>query len=378
MKLIPYEKAVIDKLKIVFHAHDVDRGTAKSITSVLNDMVEEKKARRLSSQGKGYIDRFSILLNKKDGLLVEINPNRPDNTPWAMTWEYTPSHLRKTDRAKLLALARQILGASARELLMGVAVYEIHLAVDFLQDIANVMIESRNKTSCGAWGKTFGTAARLQSQYFGSSKSDHHQIAYDKRAEVLAAYAKRPETKVSQVRARRDDLEPRLRVEDRQRLSRCPVPLHKLQDLREPFAGFHIYSLAVAEAFLKDQVGRLVLALAQASGLQLALHQLDKASRERVRQQLAAAHVDWWDARVYQHAVTAALKATQLFDSQAFTAEGGAGSAVDHWYAGSRERQNQRSTGLNGATGRTADNDYLDEVFGADDEEDGDGDEGDE
>lgn len=366
MKLIPYEKAVIDKLKIVFHAHDVDRGTAKSITSVLNDMVEEGKAKRMSAQGKGYLDRFRIPLNDKDALLVEINPNRPDNTVWAMTWEYTPSHLRKTEKAKLLALARQILGASARELLMGVAVYEIHLAVDFLQDIANVMIESRNKTSCGAWGKTFGTAARLQSQYFGSSKSDHHQIAYDKRAELLAAYAKRPETKVSQVRARRDELEPRLRVEDRQRLSRCPVPLHKLQDLREPFAGFHIYSLAVAEAFLKDQVGRLVLALAQASGLQLALHQLDKASRERVRQQLAAAHVDWWDARVYQQAMTAALKATQLFDAQAFTADGGAGSAVDHWYAGAREKQNQRSTA---ATGRTADDYYLDDVFGADDED---------
>ena len=342
MKLLPYTKAACDKLKIVFHADDVDGEVAESIVSVLDEFELEGDARRLSSQGKAYRARYRVAINDRDGLVVEITPTRPDNTEWAMTWEYTPSHLLKADREQLGVIANKILGSDAQRLLSNSEVYEEDVAIDFPVDIADVAIESRDKSSCSTWGKSQGADSRLQTLYFGSWSSVQHQTAYDKIAELEYQLAKRSTAKLSDMVDKAKRLGPRLRIEDRQRLSRCPVPLHRLGDLREPFAGFHIYSFAGAREYLTDPLGKVTLALAKAMGLQSALKELPKAERERVRHALATSHVEWWDASVYTGAMTSVLKATGLFPAYAFDPVGRANSAPERRYLARKQRTSKR------------------------------------
>jgi hypothetical protein len=239
-------------------------------------------------------------------------------------------------------LAKEILGTDSQRLLSNVSVYLLHVAVDHEVEVADVAIESRDKSTSGCWGKTINAKGRLQSQYFGSSASDQHQIGYDKRDEVLAALARRPGTKLSQVKAEADNLTPRLRLEDRQRLSRCPVPLHRLADLREPFAGFHIYSYVDAEAELADETGRLILALAKAEGLQRVLKLLERKSRDKVRSALAKCRVEWWDADVYRKAVRQVVFATGLFPKAAFDKNERAATQVESRYQARKQRAEKR------------------------------------
>lgn len=323
MKLPPLTKAVADKLKIAFACDDISSGLAEEITTGLNDLVSNDRATVISTNKKGYRNRYRIPLNDDgDSLIIDINPHDPQRTYWRMVWEYNPSKLNKDQRIALMLLAKEILGTDYRRLLSNVCICELHVAVDFPVKISEVAIESRDKSASAVWGKTIDGRGLLQTLYFGSSTTDHHQTAYDKRDEVLAALVRKHRTTLSKLSASADGMDERLRLEDRQRLSRCPVPLHRLDDLREPFAGFHIYTYEDAETHLHDQVGRLVLAVAKAQGLQVALKLLDKSSKETVRRALAKCQVDWWQASTYSRAVHKVLAATGLFPKDAFDADG--------------------------------------------------------
>ena len=341
----PFGKAFCDKLKIVFHVHDLSGGVAKQIDRVLRDLLTAKPiigvpaATRIAHQAKAYRHRYRVPLNDRgDALIIELRPNRPDHTCWAMTWEYNPSHLTKEERKAFITLTRTILGSSAQRLLDRAAVYEPHTAIDFPVELADVAIENRDKSACGAWGKSFAAGGRLQTQYFGSSASDAHDIAYDKRDEILAALASKPGVTLRAVADKAAKGKPRLRLENRQRLSRCPVPLHRLDDLREPFAGFHIYSFDTARDVLTDNLGRTVLALAQAVGLQAALGTLDKRGRETIRSALAETLVEWCDDRVYAQAIEQVVKDSCLLSDRAFDRSDKFIRDAERWY---RERLNQ-------------------------------------
>lgn len=260
MKLPPTNRVVADKLKIVFSSDDLLGNTAESITCTLDDLVRASSATKLSTQQKGYRNRYRVRITDDDGLIVEINPNDPSRTNWAMTWEYNPAHLRrKSQRQTMRELAREILGTDSKRLLANASVSVIHLAVDFAGKLDEIAIESRDKSSCGAWGKRFHANGRLQTLYFGSSATDHQQTAYSKSDEMLAALARKPRTTLSQLTGAAKGLGNQFRLEDRQRLTRCPVPLHRLDDLREPFAGFHIYSYKEADEHITDTLGRMTL-----------------------------------------------------------------------------------------------------------------------
>ncbi len=360
MKLPPYTKAVADKLKAVFPADDLTPDVMASVKSNLDDLVADRRATTLSIDKKGYKNRYRVPLTDGDALFVDIYPNDPGRTEWRMVWKYTPSKLNKSDREKLRVLAKEILGTDAQRLLGNVSVTELHVAVDFEVNIADIAIEARDKSACGCWGKTIDARGRLQSQYFGSSASDHQLTAYEKRDEVLAALARKHRTRLSHIKAAADDLSPRMRLEDRQRLSRCPVPLHRLADLREPFAGFHIYSYVDAEAAMEldDETGRLVLALAKAEGLQRVLKLLDKSARDKVRTALAASQVEWWDAAVYAGAVRKVILATGLFPKSAFDLADRLDTEVEARYQQRKQRAEQRGA-------------KPDPLIGLDDEEDG-------
>ena len=345
MKLPPTNRAVADKLKIVFASDDLLGDTAEAITSTLDDLVSTGRATRLSTAQKGYRNRYRVPITDDDALIVEINPNRPEHTEWAMTWEYNPAHLRKkSQRQAMMDLAREILGTDSKRLLSNVSIYLIHIAVDFPGKLDDIAIESRDKSSCGTWGKRFQANGRLQTLYFGSSETDHHQAAYSKSDEMLAALARKPRTKLSQVTTAAKDLSPQFRVEDRQRLSRCPVPLHQLNDLRKPFDGFHIYSFEEADEKITDTLGRMTLALAKSEGLQRAIQLLSKSERETFRKKIAPCQVDWWDVDVYRAAVHKTLKATGLFSDSAFDADTITDQRVENRYQMRKGRAAKRST----------------------------------
>ena len=269
----------------------------------------------------------------------------------------------KAGRKGLKELATEILGTDSQALLSRACIYEHHIAIDFPIDIADIAIESRDKSACGAWGKTIGSNTRLQTLYFGSASSDHHQIAYDKRAEILYALTQKPETKLKHLADRTAELGPRLRVEDRQRLSRCPVPLHRLRDLREPFSGFHIYSYDLAASRLKSTQEQLVLALAKTVGLQAALKHLSKSERETARRALAKCQVEWWEPSTYSQAITSVLQATKLFPLAAFELAGPHQRPAEYRYverqAGEAARGTKRARAFSGL-----------DVSGDDDDED--------
>jgi hypothetical protein len=346
MKLPPTNRAVADKLKIVFSSDDLLGDTADAITGTLDDLASTGRATKLSTQQKGYRNRYRVPITDDDALIVEINPNRPKHTEWAMTWEYNPAHLRtKSQRQAMRDVAREILGTDSKRLLSNVSIYLIHIAVDFPGKLDDIAIESRDKSSCGAWGKRFHANGRLQTLYFGSSETDHHQTAYSKSDEMLAALARKPRTTLSQVTAAAKELTPQFRLEDRQRLTRCPVPLHRLDDLREPFAGFHIYSYDEADEHITDTLGRMTLALAKSEGLQRAIQLLSKSERETFRKKLARCQVEWWDAALYLSAVRKTLSATGLFSDSAFDVDAKTGQQVENRYQMRKGRAAKRSTG---------------------------------
>lgn len=358
MKLPPTNRAVADKLKIVFASDDLLGDTADAITSTLDDLASTGRATKLSTQQKGYRNRYRVPITEDDALIVEINPNRPEHTEWAMTWEYNPAHLhKKSQRQAMMDLAREILGTDSKRLLSNVSIYLIHIAVDFLGKLDDIAIESRDKSSCGSWGKRFHANGRLQTLYFGSSETDHHQTAYAKSDEMLAALARKPGTTLSQVAAAAKNLTPQIRLEDRQRLSRCPVPLHRLDDLREPFAGFHIYSFQEADEKITDPLGRMTLALAKSEGLQRAIQLLSKSERETFRKKIARCQVEWWDAAVYRAAVRKTLKATGLFSDSAFDLDTITDQRVENRYQMRKGRAANRGTGKDNFVGLDDDDD---------------------
>ena len=345
MNLPPTHRAVADKLKIVFASDDLVGDTAEAITSTLDDLASTGRTTKLSTQQKGYRNRYRVPITELDALIVEINPNRPKFTEWAMTWEYNPAHLRKkSQRQAMRDVAREILGTDSKRLLSNVSLYLIHIAVDFPGKLDDIAIESRDKSSCGAWGKRFQANGRLQTLYFGSSETDHHQTAYSKSDEMLAALARKPRTTLSQLTAAAKELAPQFRFEDRQRLTRCPVPLHRLDDLREPFAGFHIYSYEEADEKITDTLGRVTLALAKSEGLQRAIQLLSKSERETFRKKLARCQVEWWDAALYQSAVRKTLSATGLFSASAFDVDAKAGQQVENRYQMRKGRAAKQNT----------------------------------
>lgn len=345
MKLPPTNRAVADKLKIVFSTDDLLGDTAEAISITLDDLVSAGTATKLSTQQKGFRNRYRVPITDDDALIVEINPNDPMRTEWGMTWEYNPAHLRKkSQRQAMRDKAREILGTDSKRLLSNVSISLIHIAVDFPGKLDDIAIESRDKSSCGAWGKRFHANGRLQTLYFGSSETDHHQAAYSKSDEMLAALAHRPRTTLSQVIAAAKELGPQFRLEDRQRLSRCPVPLHRLDDLREPFAGFHIYSYDEADDNITDTLGRMTLALAKSEGLQRAIQLLSKSERETFRKKLSRCQVEWWDAAVYRAAVGKTLKATGLFSISAFNVDAKTGQQVENRYQMRKGRAANRGT----------------------------------
>ncbi len=357
MKLPPTNRAVADKLKIVFASDDLLGDTADAITSTLDDLVTARRVTKLSTQQKGYRNRYRVPITDDDALIVEINPNRPDHTEWAMAWEYNPAHLRKkTHRQTMRDLAKEILGTDAKRLLSNVSIYLIHIAVDFPGKLDDIAIESRDKSSCGSWGKRFYANGRLQTLYFGSSESDHQQTAYSKTDEILAALARKPQATLRQVTAATKELGPQFRLEDRQRLSRCPVPLHRLDDLREPFAGFHLYSFEEADEKITDTLGRMTLALAKSEGLQRALQLLSKSERETLRKKLTRCQVEWWDASLYLDAVRKTLMATGLFPASAFDPDTITDQQVENRYQIRKNRASKKR-------------DESDAFLGLDDEE---------
>lgn len=350
MKLPKYDKAFADKLKIVFHKADVDGEVADAVIEVLNDLVAVGRAKRISSQGKGYRDRFRIPLDSHTAnayndahLVVALNPTRPDRTEWHMTWENNPSRLDKDGRKRLRALARELLGPAAQRLLVNACVQEVHTTIDFPVHISEVAIEVEDKNSAGAWGKRFADHGLLQTLYFGSSSSDHQLCVYDKRAELLAAFASRPDVKLDMVKDKVDKNIKRLRIEDRQRAAPTPVPLHRLADLREPFAGMHIYSYSEAELDLNTTLHKVTLELAKERGLQAALKLLGKSERETFRRALARCRVDWWNASTYAGAVTAVVKATGLFPEEAFDVLSRQSSYAEQLYQERKQRMQTKT-----------------------------------
>ncbi|WP_342617544.1 hypothetical protein [Rhodoferax sp. GW822-FHT02A01] len=319
MRLIPYKKAALDKLKFAF-AQDEIQPYTRDIKTALDDMVRAGRATKLSTQGKGYVNRYRVVLNDKDGLLVEVTPNRPDNAKLGLTMEYTPAHLDKSERAIVVEVVHEILGTDARRLLGTVVLLIVHIAVDFPFDIDEVAIEARSKSTCASWGKVFGDKSFLQTQYFGSSASDSQVVAYDKGAELYVQLAKAPATttKLFEYDEEADKLGPRLRLEDKKTLTRSPVPLHDLAQIAAPFRGVHVYAMVDAEEKLKSPLERQTLALAKAVGLQAALNGLDKGDREKIRRKLISCQVEWWDATTYSNALEKRLKATRLFPDDAF------------------------------------------------------------
>lgn len=350
MKLPKYAKAFADKLKLVFHKADVDGDIADAVVEVLNDLVASGRAKRISSQGKGYRDRFRIPLHDSQtnrynefDLLVALNPTRPDRTDWRMTWEYIPSRLDKEGRKRLRNLAGELLGTAAQRLLGNACIQEVHTSLDFPVHISEVAMEVEDKQSAAAWGKTFGNQGVLETMYIASPRSDHHVCAYDKRAQFLAAFASRPDVTLKMVKDKVDQGIKRLRIEDRQRASHNPVPLHRLGDLRQPFAGLHIYSYAEAEFELESTLHKVTLELAKDRGLQAALKLLSKTERETMRRALARCRVDWWNSSTYAEAVTAVVKATGLFPEEAFDPLSRQTSYAEQLYLERKERNQTKS-----------------------------------
>lgn len=343
MKLPKYEKAVADKLKIVFHKDDADGEIAAAVTAVLNDLVAEERATRISSQAKGFRDRFRVPVSGKEAVIIEINPNKPQATDWRMTWEYNPSKVGKEGRAAAAILAKEVLGPGSQRMLANACIRKLHIAIDFEQHISDVAIEVAEKSASSAWGKTFNGDPMLQTMYFGAWASDHQLVAYDKEAEVLAAYAKKPDVTLQMVKNKAEKQRRRLRIEDRQSLTRNPVPLHRLADLREPFAGMHIFSYAEAEMEIENSLHRMVLELAKAVGLQAALKYLKKSERETMRKALARCRVDWWEPGTYLNAATTALKAGGLFPDFAFDLGERESSHAESLYAQRKGRSQQKS-----------------------------------
>ena len=139
------------------------------------------------------------------------------------------------------------------------------------------------------------------------------------------------------------------------------MPLHRLADLREPFAGFHLYSYAEAEVELTDEKGRLVLALAKAEGLQRVLKLLGKSSRNTMRQALAASQVEWWDAAVYRAAVCQVMLATGLFPKAAFSLDDRLDTQVDARYQLRKRRAAQRGAKADPFVGLDDDEEDVDD-----------------
>lgn len=247
MKLPKQQKAFIDKLKIVFHKDDIDEETGESIIESLDELVTGKKASAISTRRKGFQRRYRVPLNERHALIVEVQPNTPNRTDWHMTWEYNPSKLTEAERAEMAVLARQILGNRFNHLLSNACIKELHVAVDFKVHISEVAVEVIDKTVSATWGKNFGSDGLLQTLYFGSSKSEHHLTVYDKSAQVLAAYAAKPHVTLQMVTDKAAKQSPRMRLEDRQRPTRNPVPLHCLYELRRPFEGVWVFSYEEAK-----------------------------------------------------------------------------------------------------------------------------------
>lgn len=343
MKLPKREKAFIDKLKIVFHKDDIEPERSESIKEALDELVAARKASAISTQRKGFQHRYRVPLNERHALIVEVAPNTPHRTDWHMAWEYNPSQLNEAEREGLVILARQILGNRFNQLLSNGCIKELHVAVDFKVHISEVAVEVLDKAVSGAWGKGFGSDGMLQTMYFGSSKSEHHLTAYDKSAQVLAAYAAKPHVKLTMVAEKAAGQKPRLRLEDRQRPTRNPVPLHRLDELRRPFEGVHVFSYAEAELDLQTSLHRVALELAKERGLQAAIKVLGKAEREGFRKALMRSQVDWWDARKYGAQLEAALKAIGLFPDSAFDTAVRQTCLVERRYQ--ERKQNQQGSG---------------------------------
>ncbi len=345
MRLLPFKRAALDKLKFAFAQDDIE-AHAQSITTTLDDMVRSKRATTLSSQAKGYNNLYRVPLTSDDALIVEINVNRPDHAVWGLTMKYTPSHIRKSQRKDVVAIVNEILGTNARELLGNAALYEVDVAVDFEVELRDVAIEARDKLSCGAWGKTFGGKNILQALYFGSSASDSQFIAYDKAAELHSQLAKMKDRSVELKRIveKSSSQGARLRLEDRRSLSRVPVPLHRLSDIPAPFSGFHVYSFKEADSKVKNSMERQTLALAKAVGLQSALLGLEKRERESMRRKLSGCQVDWWNSSHYAKALETGLKATGLFPDDAFDKAGRRTSSAEISYRARKKNADKRKS----------------------------------
>jgi len=106
---------------------------------------------------------------------------------------------------------------------------------------------------------------------------------------------------------------PRTRFEDRISLAQIGVPLYRLQDVRDPFGGLHVYALKNVQKLMASVQDRLFLRVAQLDGLQAALAMLPKSERETMRRRLTKAQVTWWSPAVFVDTLTIALKATGLF-----------------------------------------------------------------
>lgn len=342
MKLPKREKAFIDKLKIVFHKDDIDAEVSESIKEALDELVAGQMASAISTQRKGFQRRYRVPLNEHHALIVEVLPNTPLRTDWHMAWEYNPSKLTETERDGLVVLARQILGSRFNHLLSNACIKELHVAVDFKVHISEVAVEVIDKAVSATWGKCFGSDGMLQTLYFGSSASEHHLTAYDKSAQVLAAYAAKPHVKLKMVADKAAKQSPRMRLEDRQRPTRNPVPLHRLDELRQPFEGAHVFSFDEAKVDLKSSIHRVALELAKERGLQAAIKVLGKSEREGFRKALMRSQVDWWDARKYGAQLEAALKAIGLFPDSAFDTAARQTCLVERRY---QERKQGRQEG---------------------------------
>jgi len=348
MKLIKRKRAVADKLKLVFHANDVAGANAEYITRVLDDYVQQELATTLSVQQKAYANRYRVPLDEEgSALFIEVNANQPERNPMALTFEWTPSHLKLAGRNKLRTVVPEILGTQSSRILTNALVYNLDIAIDFPVDIQDVAIELEGKSVCGVWGKSWGKGPHLQTLYFGSSASDHHATAYDKLAELHSQLSSSPPTadKTTTLKRLVDRATlqgPRLRLEDRVRLGRCPVPLHRLDAVRDPFAGFHVYAFAEAEARASNNWQRLTIALAKAVGLAAAAKHLTKSERETMRKLLAKCQVEWWDAAKYRSAVTDVLKDLRLFPDAAFDTATRSSSECETLYQERLARKTQR------------------------------------
>jgi hypothetical protein len=316
--LPPLNTPFLDKLKF---ALPLCAFGERQIDYVTQALTEHGSGYAISTNGKGYRHRVRFNVTPEDDpLIVECGPNRPDRAHWLMTFEYNPSRLDEEQRKALLRLVKELLGPDARALLAQACLLEPHLAFDVPHPLDAILFESRTKTTSATWGKNFGTGGVQQTQYLGSLGSDNQQCIYDKCAHLW-------ETKLQRIDG------PRTRFEDRISLARVGVPLHQLQDVRDPFGGLHVYALKNVDKLMTSLEGRLFLRVAQLDGLQAALGMLSsKSKRDTMRRRFSKAQVNWWKPAVFVGALTAALKATGLFPPEAFKAALHAGTEGDRQY----------------------------------------------